>query len=98
MQDASRIAIAKVTIQPKAVFPWHTHPGPVLINVVKGNFIYVLADDCLELWYMPGQAAPNREITAALYSPHRNSRCRVNALRWPPASSSPSLRRAPSAR
>jgi quercetin dioxygenase-like cupin family protein len=56
MRDASRIAVAKITIQPKAVFPWHTHPGPVLINVVEGDFVYVLADDCLERWYTRGQA------------------------------------------
>lgn len=56
LRDASKIAVAKVTIQPKAVFPWHTHPGPVLINVVEGDFIYVLAADCVQRWYMPGQA------------------------------------------
>lgn len=56
MQDASNIVVAKVTIQPKAVFPWHTHPGPVLISVVQGNFVYTLADDCLDRWYLPGTA------------------------------------------
>lgn len=56
LRDASRIAVAKVTIQPKAVFPWHTHPGPVLINVVEGDFVYVLAADCAQRWYTPGQA------------------------------------------
>jgi quercetin dioxygenase-like cupin family protein len=56
LHDASNIAVAKVTLQPKAVFPWHTHPGPVLITVVEGDFVYVLAEDCLERWYLPGQA------------------------------------------
>jgi quercetin dioxygenase-like cupin family protein len=56
LQDASRIAVAKVTIQPNAVFPWHTHPGPVLINVVKGDFVYVLAADCVQRGYTAGQA------------------------------------------
>lgn len=56
MTDASNIAVARVTIQPKAVFPWHTHPGPVLITVVEGDFVYVLADDCLDRWYPPGTA------------------------------------------
>jgi len=56
LRDASKIAVAKITIQPKAVFPWHTHPGPVLINVVEGNFIYVLAADCVQRWYTNGQA------------------------------------------
>jgi quercetin dioxygenase-like cupin family protein len=54
--DASNLVIVKVTIQPKAVFPWHTHPGPVLISVAKGDFVYVLAEDCLERWYREGQA------------------------------------------
>jgi quercetin dioxygenase-like cupin family protein len=54
--DASNIAVARVTIQPKAVFPWHTHPGPVLITVAEGDFVYVLADDCLDRWYPPGTA------------------------------------------
>jgi len=56
MSDASNIAVAKVTIQPKAVFPWHTHPGPVLITVVEGDFVYVLADDCVDRWYPVGTA------------------------------------------
>ncbi|HJR70778.1 MAG TPA: cupin domain-containing protein [Gammaproteobacteria bacterium] len=56
LSDASHIAVAKVTIQPKAVFPWHTHPGPVLITVVEGDFVYVLADDCVNRWYGPGTA------------------------------------------
>jgi quercetin dioxygenase-like cupin family protein len=54
--DASNIAVAKVTIQPKAVFPWHTHPGPVLITVAEGDFVYVLAADCVERWYDAGSA------------------------------------------
>jgi quercetin dioxygenase-like cupin family protein len=56
MKDASNIAVARVTIQPKAVFPWHTHPGPVLVNVVEGDFVYVLAEDCLDRLYLTGQA------------------------------------------
>jgi quercetin dioxygenase-like cupin family protein len=56
LSDASNIAVAKVTIQPKAVFPWHTHPGPVLVTVVEGDFVYVLADDCVDRWYAVGTA------------------------------------------
>lgn len=54
--DASNIVVARVTIQPKAVFPWHTHPGPVLITVVEGDFVYVLADDCFDRLYPTGTA------------------------------------------
>jgi quercetin dioxygenase-like cupin family protein len=56
LRDASNIVVAKVTIQPKAVFPWHTHPGPVLITVVQGDFVYVLAEDCLDRGYPAGTA------------------------------------------
>lgn len=54
--DASNIVVAKITIAPKAVFPWHTHPGPVLITVAQGDFVYVLAEDCVQRWYAGGQA------------------------------------------
>lgn len=54
--DASNIAVAKITIAPNAVFPWHTHPGPVLITVVQGDFVYVLAEDCVQRWYTGGEA------------------------------------------
>jgi quercetin dioxygenase-like cupin family protein len=56
LQDASNIITAKVTFQPGAVFPWHTHPGPVLVTVVEGEFIYTLAADCLDRWYPAGTA------------------------------------------
>lgn len=58
--DASNIAVAEITIQPGAVFPWHTHPGPVLITIAEGDddgaFVYVLADDCAEREYKAGEA------------------------------------------
>jgi quercetin dioxygenase-like cupin family protein len=56
LQDASNIITARVTFQPGAVFPWHTHPGPVLITVVEGEFIYTLAEDCLDRLYPAGTA------------------------------------------
>ena len=60
LRDASNIAVAKITIQPGAVIPWHTHPGPILITIAEGDgdgaFVYVLADDCVERSYTPGQA------------------------------------------
>lgn len=56
LSDASNVVVAKVTIGPRSVFPWHTHPGPVLITVVEGDFVYVLAEDCVERWYLAGSA------------------------------------------
>lgn len=56
LRDASNIEVAEITIQPGAVFPWHTHPGPVLITIAEGDFFYVLADDCVDRLYSAGQA------------------------------------------
>jgi hypothetical protein len=56
VRDGSNIATVRVTFQPGAVFPWHTHPGPVLITVAEGDFVYALADDCIDRWYPAGTA------------------------------------------
>lgn len=60
MRNASNIVVAQITIQPGAAFPWHTHPGPVLINIAEGDadgaFVYVLAEDCVEREYKAGEA------------------------------------------
>jgi quercetin dioxygenase-like cupin family protein len=55
-RDASRLVTARITIQPGAMFPWHTHPGPVLINIAEGTFTYVNADDCVPRVYPAGTA------------------------------------------
>ena len=52
--DLSRMAVARITIQPGARFPWHTHPGPVLVTVVSGEITYVMADDCVQRAYVAG--------------------------------------------
>ncbi len=56
LKDGGNMVTARVTIQPGAVFPWHTHPGPVLISVVSGDFVYTLAEDCIDRWYAEGSA------------------------------------------
>jgi quercetin dioxygenase-like cupin family protein len=60
LRDASHIAVVRITIQPGAAFPWHTHPGPVLATVAEGDedgaFVYVYADDCVERPYEVGEA------------------------------------------
>ena len=55
-KDASRTAVAKVTVQPGARFPWHTHPGPVVVNVDQGALTYIDSDDCHEHTYSEGEA------------------------------------------
>jgi predicted metal-dependent enzyme (double-stranded beta helix superfamily) len=54
--DPSRTVVARITVQPGAQFPWHTHPGPVLVNVAQGELVYVQAADCVERSYPVGTA------------------------------------------
>ena len=56
MHDASRTVVARVTVQPGAQFPWHTHSGPVIVNVAQGELVYVEASDCIERPYPAGTA------------------------------------------
>lgn len=54
--DPSRTVVARITVQPGAHFPWHTHPGPVFVNVAQGELVYVRADDCVQRSYPMGTA------------------------------------------
>jgi quercetin dioxygenase-like cupin family protein len=56
VKDPSRTVVARFTVQPGAQFPWHSHRGPVVVNVVSGELTYVSADDCLEREYPAGTA------------------------------------------
>lgn len=55
IRDASRTVVAKITVQPGAQFPWHTHPGPVIANVAEGELVHVYASDCVERPYAAGE-------------------------------------------
>jgi quercetin dioxygenase-like cupin family protein len=55
-KDPSRTLVARFTVQPGAQFPWHTHPGPVIVNVVSGELVYVGAEDCVQRAYPAGTA------------------------------------------
>jgi len=55
VDDPSRTVVVKYTVQPGARFPWHTHYGPVIVNIVSGSLTYV-ADTCDEEPYAAGQA------------------------------------------
>jgi quercetin dioxygenase-like cupin family protein len=48
--------VVQYTIEPGAVFPWHSHAGPVVVNVVQGSLVYVPADGCMEHTYPAGTA------------------------------------------
>ena len=54
--DPSQVVVAKITVQPNAQFPWHTHPGPVIVNVAEGHLTYVQASDCVHHAYPAGTA------------------------------------------
>lgn len=54
LADPSRVVIARITVQPGAMFPWHTHAGPVTVNVAAGELTYVQATDCLPREYPAG--------------------------------------------
>jgi hypothetical protein len=71
LRDASRTVVARITVQPGARFPWHTHPGPVLVNVSQGELVYVLADDCVERPYPTGTAFvdPGKKTVHTAFNP-----------------------------
>lgn len=56
MPDASRTLVVKFTVQPGAQFPWHTHPGPVIVTIQQGTLIYTQAIDCVDRSYPAGTA------------------------------------------
>ena len=56
VDDPSRTVDVKYTVQPGARFPWHTHYGPVIVNIISGSLTYVDSDTCGETTYSPGQA------------------------------------------
>lgn len=56
VSDPGRMLVARITVQPGARFPWHTHPGPVVVHVVEGDLVYQQASDCVERSYTSGKA------------------------------------------
>jgi len=55
-KDPSGTVTARFTVQPGAQFPWHTHAGPVFVNVVQGTLVYVDGDTCDHRAYPAGTA------------------------------------------
>jgi quercetin dioxygenase-like cupin family protein len=79
--DASHLTVVRFTIQPGVVFPWHTHPGTVLITVTKGEFEFIFAEDCMNREYGPGDALvdPGNTVHTAL-NPSRTDETVVVAV------------------
>jgi quercetin dioxygenase-like cupin family protein len=56
LKDGSRTQTVMFTVQPGAMFPWHTHPGSVVVNVASGELVYVPSETCEERHYAAGEA------------------------------------------
>ncbi|HEX6049671.1 MAG TPA: cupin domain-containing protein [Gemmatimonadaceae bacterium] len=56
IDDPSRMAVVRFTIQPGVRFPWHSHPGLVMVAVTKGDLVFVYGDDCVQRQYPAGTA------------------------------------------
>lgn len=56
VEDPSRTAVVKFTVQPGAQFPWHTHAGPVVVNIASGALTYIDAESCARHAYQAGEA------------------------------------------
>jgi quercetin dioxygenase-like cupin family protein len=54
--DPSSTVVVRYTVQAGAQFPWHSHAGPVVVNIVSGALTYIGADDCVQRTYAAGQA------------------------------------------
>ena len=56
VDDPTRTVSVRYTVQPGARFPWHSHYGPVFVNITSGSLTYVPAGSCEEQTYTAGQA------------------------------------------
>ena len=56
VDDPSRTVDVRYTVQPGAQFPWHSHRGPVVVNIISGSLTYVPAGSCHERTFTMGQA------------------------------------------
>lgn len=56
MRDATNMAVIRFTVQPGVRFPWHSHPGLVMVAVTQGELVFVYGDDCVQRRYRAGTA------------------------------------------
>jgi quercetin dioxygenase-like cupin family protein len=54
-EDPSRTVVARITVQPGAQFPWHSHAGVVVVNIDEGSLTYI-EENCDEREYAAGTA------------------------------------------
>ena len=56
VDDPSSTVDVKYTVQPGAQFPWHSHRGPVVVNIISGSLTYIPAGTCHERTFSAGEA------------------------------------------
>lgn len=56
IRNPDRTVTVRFVVQPGAEFPWHSHSGPVVVNIVSGELTYVDADNCEGTTYPAGTA------------------------------------------
>jgi quercetin dioxygenase-like cupin family protein len=56
VDDPSRTVDVRYTVQPGAQFPWHSHRGPVVVNIISGTLTYLPAGTCHARTFTAGQA------------------------------------------
>jgi len=54
--DPSNVVTTRVTVQPGAQIPWHTHSGPVFVTIAQGELTYVSSEGCTSKRYPTGTA------------------------------------------
>lgn len=55
-KDASNTITAEVAWEAEGTSGWHTHPGPVVVNVTEGQVAVTNAIDCVPRTYSAGEA------------------------------------------
>ena len=86
IDDPSHVAVTRMTFQPGAQAPWHTHNGPVIVSVVQGELLYVMSD-CSKHSYPAGSAFvdPGHGTVHSGYNPTDGLTVVVNTFLEAPA-------------
>lgn len=56
LEDASTVIVGEVRWEPGARSGWHRHPGMSIINMVEGEIVHTMEDDCVPRTYTAGDA------------------------------------------
>jgi quercetin dioxygenase-like cupin family protein len=56
LPNVGEVVTLKVVLEQGEAFPWHIHPGPVIVTVAQGEVTVTQASDCSERTYTVGQS------------------------------------------